>query len=105
MSDLKKWKDLYQEDPENELVLISLAKAYLDAEMYLEASRSYQSLVELQPDFALAWALLARSHLRLGELDKARLTAQEALRLAVHQKHEVPEMEARSVLDELDAEF
>jgi Flp pilus assembly protein TadD len=105
VSDVEKWKRLLEEDPDNELVLISLAKAHLDAHNFQEAAQNYERVVSIQPEFALGWALLGRCQLQCGDRRAARLSADRALELAVAQKHEVPEMEARAVLDELDAEF
>lgn len=99
------WLELYREDPTNELVCFSAAKSLTDEKRLAEALPLLESAVAAQSDFALAYGMLARTYLNLGLRDKARAAADVGLKLSLAQKHQVPEMEARAVLEELDAEF
>jgi predicted Zn-dependent protease len=105
MPTTQEWKELFDEEPDNELLRFSLAKSYFDDKNFADSLEHFEYLVTHQEDFALAWSFLARCHLELGDEGKAREAAEKGLELALKQKHEVPEMEARAVLDELDSEF
>ena len=99
------WLEIYHEDPTNELVCFSAAKALIDEKRSREAMPLLEQVVKLTPDFALAFGMLGRVYLLVGDREKARVAAEKGLELSLAQKHEVPEMEARAVLDELDLEF
>lgn len=105
MPTTQEWQELLDEEPTNELIRFSLAKSLFDEKKFSEALKHFEYLVTHQDDFALAWSFLARCHLEAGDEVKAREAAEKGLALALSQKHEVPEMEARAVLDELDSEF
>jgi predicted Zn-dependent protease len=100
-----KWKNLLTDDPENELVRFSLAKALMDEKKWKEAGREFESLVHLKKDYALAWAFLARCRLESGDRDGARTAAEMGLPIARAQKHEIPTDELLAVLEELESEF
>jgi len=105
MSDSQKWKLLLEEDDTNELVVFSLAKALLDEKEFAEAERFLEKLTVLEPEHALGWAMLARCRLQLGKREAARAAVEAGMPIALRQRHETPELELRSVLDELDGEF
>ncbi len=100
-----RWLPLLEEDPDNELVRISLAKDLVEEGRFAQARPHFERLVADQPDFALAWAYLARCCLQMGDREAARAACDRGLPLALAQKHEVPETEIRAVLDEMDSEF
>jgi len=105
MSSADEWLSVYQDDPSNELVCFTAAKALCDEKRLGEALPLLENVVKMQQDFALAYGMLGRVYLNLGRRDDARVAAEKGLELSLAQKHEVPEMEARAVLDELDSEF
>ncbi len=101
----EKWKHLLFEDPENELVRFSLAKALMDEKKWNEAKVEFEELVKIKKDYALAWAFLARCRLESGDRSGAKTAAEIGLPIARAQKHEVPTDEILAVLEELDSEF
>lgn len=101
----QRWRDLLNEEPDNELVRFSLAKALIEEKRFGDALEHLSEIIKVQPDFALAFGMLGRCYLAVGKKDQARQMAEQGLALSLEQKHEVPEMEARAVLEELDSEF
>jgi predicted Zn-dependent protease len=101
----ERWKNLLVEDPDNELVRFSLAKALMDEKKWQDAVREFEQLVTLKKDYALAWAFLARAKLEIGDREGARVAAETGLPIARMQKHEIPTDEILAVLEELESEF
>jgi len=101
----EKWRLLLDDEPGNELLRFTYAKALMDEGNFLEAATQFERLVFDQPDYALGWAFLARCRLNAGDKEGARKAAESGLPIALAQKHEVPELEILSVLDEINSEF
>jgi predicted Zn-dependent protease len=101
----EKWKNLLTEDPDNELVRFSLAKAFMDEHQWKDAIREFEMLVQAKKDYALAWAFLARCKLENGDREGARIAAETGLPIAHAQKHEVPTDEILAVIEELESDF
>ena len=99
------WKAILEDEPDNELVRFTYAKALIDESRFQEAEPEFARLVRENPDYALAWAFLARCRLQIGDRDGARQACERGLPVTRAQKHEVPEAEMLAVLDELDSEF
>jgi predicted Zn-dependent protease len=103
--DSAEWKTLLDEEPDNELVRFSYAKALMDEKSWPLAIREFERLVAADADYAIAWAFLARCALNAGERDKARAAAERGMPAARKLGHDVPIEELESVLEELDSEF
>ncbi len=89
---------LVAQQPENELFRFSLAQT-LDAEGKLEeAAVHYGFCVARKSDWMMPRILLGKLLLRLGRKTDARPVLEDALRLAVDQNHEEPEVELRALL-------
>lgn len=99
------WKALLEDEPDNELLRFSFAKALMDERCFKDAALEFRRLVDETPDYVIAWAFLARSLLESGDRDGARAAATVGLPLALKFSHEVPIEELESVLEELDSEF
>ncbi len=99
------WRELLAGDPNNELVLFSLAKALFDEKSYAEARDGFLKLTQSYPEYALAWAYLARAEMAVGNREGAREACERGMPIALKQKHETPQMEIQAVLDDLDSEF
>jgi predicted Zn-dependent protease len=99
------WKTLLEDEPDNELLRFSYAKALMDERDWKLAAQEFQSLVDSNPDYVIAWAFLARSLLESGDREAARKAAETGMPLARKFNHEVPIEELESVLEELDSEF
>jgi predicted Zn-dependent protease len=105
MPTIAEWQGLLDEEPDNELIRFSLARQLLEEKRFAEAVPHFERLVKDQPDYALAWAFLARARLQAGDREGARAACEQGLPHALAQRHETPEDEIRAVLDELDSEF
>lgn len=77
----------------------------MDEHQWRDAAKEFQNLVNLKPDYVIAWAFLARSWLEAGETNLARKAAESGMPLALKFNHEVPIEELESVLEELNSEF
>ncbi len=99
------WKSLLVDEPDNELIHFSFAKALLDERQWLGASEEFKKIVKAKPDYVIAWAFLARSLLEAGDRDGAREAAEYGMPLARAFNHEVPIEELESILEELDSDF
>ncbi len=99
------WKTLLDDEPDNELLRFSFAKALMDERAWLEAARHFRTLVEQTPDYVIAWAFLARCLLEAGDREGARAAAETGMPLALKFNHEVPIEELEAVLEELNSEF
>ncbi len=99
------WREHLKEDPSNELVHFSFAKALMDEKKWSEAAHEFEILTENNLDYAIAWAFLARCHLRAGNREAAREACQKGLPAARKLNHEIPIEEIESVLEELDSDF
>ena len=99
------WRALLEDEPDNELLRFSFAKALLDERAFALAASEFQRLVKATPDYVIAWAFLARALLESGDREGARSAAQTGMPLALKFNHEVPIEELEAVLEELDSEF
>ena len=99
------WKALLNDEPDNELLRFSFAKALMDERSFADAAVEFRRLVEDKPDYVIAWAFLARSLLESGDLSAARTAAEHGMPLALKFNHEVPIEELEAILDELNSEF
>ncbi len=99
------WKSLLADEPDNELLRFSYAKALMDERRWSEAAPEFRRLVAEKPDYAIAWGFLARTLLESGDRDGAREACTRGLPVARAFNHEVPIEEIEAVLEELDAEF
>jgi predicted Zn-dependent protease len=99
------WKALLEDEPANELLRFSLAKALLDERRWSEAVPHFRILIEDKPDYAIAWGFLARALLEAGDRDGARVACEKGLPVARAFNHDVPIEEIEAVLEELDGDF
>jgi len=65
----------------------ALAETAMGKRSFEEARNLYQAAVEIDPEFALAYAGLAKLHARIGEMQPAREQLQKALALQSHLPH------------------
>jgi predicted Zn-dependent protease len=105
MSDSDRWWPLLEEDPDNELIRFSYAKALYDEKKWALAVPHFTKLVEADPEYALAWAFLARAAFEAGDRERARKACQDGYPIAKKQCHEIPLDEIESVLRDLESDF
>jgi uncharacterized protein HemY len=103
MDDLiTKYEAKVAENPANELFRFSLGKALLDAGRAGEAKIHLEAALAKRPDWMVVVMLLAQVALREQNPAAAKARYEQALQLALAQKHEDPEKEIRTALAELD---
>ncbi len=103
MSDaIERWERLLESQPNHDLARFSLGKAYFDAGRLPEALRHLNQALEKKPDWMVVQILVGKCHQALGDLSAARAAYEKALKLAIDQHHEGPQMEMEQILEELD---
>lgn len=103
MSDaIQRWETLLASQPHNDLARFSLAKAFFDAGRHAEALPHLQQALAKKPDWMVVQILVGKCHQALGDLVAARTAYEQALKLAVAQHHDGPQMELEQLLEELE---
>ena len=105
MPSADEWKALLDDEPDNELVRFSYAKALMDARRWHEAAAQFEALVNQDPNYAIAWAHMARCFLNAGDKVKARATCERGWPSVRKLNHELPIEELEAIEAELDSEF
>ena len=93
---------LVAEFPQNELARFSLGKVLFDAKNYQSAREHLQVALERKPDWMMVQILVGKCDLALGNKAAAKAAFENALRLAIDQHHEGPQMEMEQALAELE---
>ena len=89
---------LVAKHPDNELFRFSLAQALLNETRGAEAVEHLDFCAKKKADWMMPRILLGKTLLQLGRRAEARPCLEEALRLAIDQRHEDPETELRALL-------
>jgi predicted Zn-dependent protease len=92
---------LIARQPENEMFHFSLAQALVADGRTEEAIPHYRFCVDKKSDWMMARILLGKLLLQLGRGVDAKPLLEDALKLAVDQRHEDPEHELRALLADL----
>jgi predicted Zn-dependent protease len=103
--ELSDWEALLAEEPDNELVRFTVAKKRFDLRDFATACSHFAKLVDQDPENIMIYTLWARAELELGHRDEAKRIAEMGLPIAIRQKHEDPQSELESILQELNQEF
>ena len=98
---IAKYEGLLKARPNDELLLFSLGKAYLDAGRIPEAETQLRAALEAKPDWMVVAMLLAKIALQKNDTVAARAFYKKGLELAIAQDHEGPEEECRAALAKL----
>lgn len=96
--DLTLLRQRLQKDPQNPLFRFSLAQALLSANETREAIDLLHECCQSRADWMVPRILLGRALIDLGRADEARPVLEDALKLAIEQRHEDPEHEIRELL-------
>lgn len=92
---------LLAQQPGNALFRFSLAQALDAADHRTEAADHYRICCASRADWMMPRILLGKLLVRAGDRAGARPVLEEALQLAVDQRHEEPEAELRALLADL----
>ncbi|MCX7914803.1 MAG: tetratricopeptide repeat protein [Verrucomicrobiae bacterium] len=97
-SRIEQARALFAQFPNNELARFNLAQALCEAGEHREAIEHLTVLTRQKPDWMVAHILLGKSHLALGETERARPVLERALELAIAQHHDGPREELAALL-------
>ncbi len=94
---------LVEQQPNNELFRFSLAQALAQECRFRDAIEHFEFCLAQKPDWMMARIHLGKVWRELGQSAEAIAQFQQALKLAIEQKHETPEMELRALLKDMEA--
>jgi Fe-S cluster biosynthesis and repair protein YggX len=100
---IEQFRKMAEADPENELGHFSLGKAYLDAGMTTPAIASLQRVLELNPNIAKVYQLLATALLKEDRRDEAISRLRQGIEVAGARGDMMPRNEMIRTLKELGA--
>jgi Flp pilus assembly protein TadD len=99
---IAKWTEVVHRSPDDELARFTLARALLEAGKLKEARVQFEKVVAMKDDWMMAWILLGRCCVELGDGTAARPALAKARALAIEQRHEDPLVEIDELLESLD---
>jgi predicted Zn-dependent protease len=94
----ERFSALVAQQPDNELFRFSLAQALVADGRVEDAIPHFQFCVDGKADWMMPRILLGKALLQLGRKSAAKPLLEDALRLAIEQRHEDPERELRALL-------
>ena len=102
---IERFRKLKDQFPDKEQPRWSLATAYEEAGRYAEAVEEFRGLVELKPDYCVAFLHLGSCLLEEDRNLEAYEALQVAHRLAVEQGHMAPKQEAEMLMEQAREEL
>jgi Fe-S cluster biosynthesis and repair protein YggX len=100
---IEQFQKMAEADPSNELGHFSLGKAYLDAGMNAPAIQSFQRAIELNPNIAKVYQLLATALLKENRKPEAIERLTKGVDIAASRGDKMPQNEMVAMLKELGA--
>src|SRR5262245_8450168 len=98
---IAQFRKMATDDPDNELGHYRLGQLLMEAERYGEAIGSLQRTLELSPQFAKVFQLLAQCQLKLNQRDDAVKTLKTGFSVADEAGHFMPRDDMARMLQEL----
>lgn len=95
-------KERVAKDPHNPLFRFSLGQALFDEQAYEEAIEHLIFCAQGREDWMMPRILAGKAYLETGATAAAKPLLQEALQLAIEQKHDDPAAELRLILEDLE---
>lgn len=99
---ISRYEQMVSQFPQNDLARFSLGKALFDAGEFARAKEQLDVALQRKPDWMVVQILVGKCELALGQKAAARASFQNALKLAIEQNHEGPQMEMEAMVAELD---
>ena len=99
---IARYEKMVEQFPQNELARFSLGKALFDAGEFQRAKEHFEIALAKKTDWMVVQILVGKCELSLGQRASARAAFERALKLAIGQNHEGPQMEMEQALAELD---
>jgi tetratricopeptide (TPR) repeat protein len=100
---IARYEQMVAQFPQNELGRFSLGKALFDAGDFARAKEHLEVALQRKPDWMVVQILIGKCDLSLGHKAAAKAAFERALKLAIEQSHEGPQMEMEQALAELDS--
>jgi Fe-S cluster biosynthesis and repair protein YggX len=100
---IEQFKKMSEADPTNELGHFSLGKAYMDAQMPGPAIASFQRVLELNPNIAKVYQLLAEALLKENKKTEAIAHLTRGIEVAASRGDMMPRNEMARILKDLGA--
>ena len=98
---IARYEKMVEQFPQNELARFSLGKALFDAGDFARAKEHLAVALAKKPDWMVVQILIGKCELALGHTASAKAAFERALKLAIDQNHEGPQMEMEEALAEL----
>lgn len=98
---IERWEKLLASQPHHDLARFSLGKALFDAGRFADALGHLNQALAKKPDWMVVQILVGKCHQSLGDVPSARSAFERALKLAVDQHHDGPQMELEQLLEDL----
>ena len=98
---IARYEKMVEQFPQNELARFSLGKALFDEGEFLRAKEHLEVALARKPDWMVVQILIGKCELALGNKASAKGAFENALKLAIEQHHEGPQMEMEQALQEL----
>lgn len=102
---IQRFQQMVERFPESELPRFSLAQAYLDAEQYSDAERTFAEVIGLKPDYMMAWVHRTQALMAMDEFEAAKPVCERAIELAREQDHQGPLADCEYLLEEIVEEL
>ncbi|MGM0576784.1 MAG: tetratricopeptide repeat protein [Myxococcota bacterium] len=97
---IRRFEDLKARFPDMEQPRWSLATAFEQAGRHEDAIREFRELVEIKPDYCVAFLHLGSCLIETEDYEEALEALQRAHDLAVQQGHSAPKQEAEMLLEQ-----
>jgi len=98
---IARYEKMVEQFPENELARFSLGKALFDVNEFERAKEHFHVALARKPDWMVVQILIGKCEMALGNKASAKAAFENALKLAIDQNHEGPQMEMEQALAEL----
>jgi len=96
---LAKFLEMKERFPQSEMPRWSIATYYEENEQYEEAIAEFLELVELKPDYCVAFLHLGSCLIEEERFEEAIKALEQAHALALEQSHDAPRIEAEMLLE------
>jgi Fe-S cluster biosynthesis and repair protein YggX len=100
---ISRFKYMTDADPDNELAHFSLGKAYLEADLFVDAIASFKRVLELNQGFSKAYALMGYAQRRAGDVAAAAETLTKGYLVAHERGDLMPRNDMAQQLKEIGA--
>ena len=105
MNRIERFQKMVEQFPGSEVPRFSLAQAYFEADRLEEAAATFEEVIELKPDYMMAWVLRTRALIGLERFEAALAVCERALALAIEQDHQDPRIDCELMLEEIREEL